>query len=50
MRRDVIGYSEEARPIPVLYPGRETAPLRILIVAGLQRWLVRGLTAGALRD
>ena len=34
MRRDVIGYSEEARPIPVLYPGRETAPLRILIVAG----------------
>src|ERR1700704_4371070 len=34
MRRDVIGHSEEGRPIPVLYPGSATAPLRILIVAG----------------
>jgi len=34
MREDLIGQSEEGRPIPVIYAGVETAPLRILIVAG----------------
>jgi hypothetical protein len=31
---DLIGFSEEARPIRVLYAGDELAPLRILILAG----------------
>jgi predicted deacylase len=31
---DLIGFSEEARPIRVFYAGDEPAPLRILIMAG----------------
>src|SRR5439155_554953 len=58
--------SEASRTVPValaLFPGVYEVPWGdiaaasmlaslppILIVAGLQRWLVRGLTAGALRD
>jgi zinc carboxypeptidase len=34
MRLDVIGVSEEGRPLAVFYTGSGTAPLRILIVAG----------------
>ena len=33
MRRDLIGHSEEGRPIWVLFPGAEAAPLRILMMA-----------------
>jgi len=58
--------TEASRTVPValaLFPGVFEVPWGdiaaasmlaslppILIVAGLQRWLVRGLTAGALRD
>src|SRR5437660_8551256 len=34
MREDLIGHSEAGRPISVVHVGGETAPLRILIVAG----------------
>ena len=33
MRRDLVGHSEEGRPIWVLFPGAEAAPLRILMMA-----------------
>src|SRR5438874_2390330 len=36
MRPELIGHSEEGRPIPVLFAGDEAAPLRILFVAGPQ--------------
>jgi hypothetical protein len=34
VREDLIGHSEEGRSISIVYAGSETAPLRILIVAG----------------